>query len=89
MYLFRSTVVVLVLEVGPCIVVPPSGAAAPFEVEQGGARGAARGTFEIVRKDGTVSFTGDVRHLPSVAMCSWFHVLPSAMLVRLPMPVIW
>jgi hypothetical protein len=26
---------------------------------------------------------------PMVAMCSWFQVLPSATVVRLPMPVIW
>jgi len=30
-----------------------------------------------------------VRLRARLAMCSWFHVLPSAMEVRLAMPVIW
>jgi hypothetical protein len=32
--------------------------------------------------------SGAERISPSVAMCSWFHVLPSAIVVRSPMPVI-
>lgn len=33
--------------------------------------------------------SSDTKHLPSNARCSWFQVLPSAMEVRLPTPVIW
>ena len=38
---------------------------------------------------GCPTSSGDTRHFPSSAMCSWFQVLPSASVVRLATPAIW